>query len=819
MVVAENTYLGAKNAEETRRGGVVEKQRFGLDQKEQLDPQKLLEWELEQEKWAKKTNANSIDDAQWLRVGIKFRSGQSGYSSSEDDRLSERQSPVMTGKSQISLEAPLGTFSSTAQPVPEVASDNFLLEDQRKIMFESTRAYSVSSPTAVRPTSSIMNTLSDQGRSPVYVPSAPMQRNFPNSLAYHQTGSYGYVMASQPAHQALSRAASWNSYGAASRKDEADELEAEFQRLGEGSRGGSFCQGIEGRDEYNGAEVIHLEASPSDDIIHLEDQASLEEEEIKVEPTGKKGFGVADLEAEFNDAVRRKEALFRNCSIDSNETDDILHDYVEHKIMEDNRQHGAIPKQKSRLQVRLDRFERGNLDLEQNTDVSQYPRLQQIRQRRRERLKALQHIRQERAEIWDTLEANWEQMENSMTTRAVANEYVNKTTETNEGPFKTDPNDDDSLKLSASELSSKGDERSGDLTGAAAIAKEPTSDLVELLASMNEKNGITKTPPSSVPESTVSLLENITADAKTVEGAIDNDKTDKKEDPPSFGAFLTQSMSDVGSKVVNILKSVRSVEEQQPEESVQVTETCEEETNMFAAPTEEGREDDESSALEMDLAVLEEEDPAAEAQGCVNPLQDFLDKKRRLVTEVGLGHGCLNPFVQFGMEKAQLMCPPKQHAPNTHETQAQLPVYNNPIMVGNRDSFDPVLGNRGSFDPMVGNRDSFDPMQSYHGSIDQMQSTAYSDTNDYVEIENNWSEDDQKSINLVEFADSRSDGRQSTSSDNNFKRSKKSKKKKKGKEGASDLFFTLVDNLLVNNILNIVDEKVVNDMAHNFGFD
>ena len=33
-----------------------------------------------------------------------------------------------------------------------------------------------------------------------------------------------------------------------------------------------------------------------------------------------------------------------------------------------------------------------------------------------------------------------------------------------------------------------------------------------------------------------------------------------------------------------------------------------------------------------------------------------------------------------------------------------------------------------------------------------------------------------------------------------------------------DGFFTLVDNLLVNKILNIVDEKVVDDMATRYGF-
>ena len=163
----------------------------------------------------------------------------------------------------------------------------------------------------------------------------------------------------------------------------------------------------------------------------------------------------------------------------------------------------------------------------------------------------------------------------------------------------------------------------------------------------------------------------------------------------------------------------------------------------------------------------------------------------------------MNPFLQFGFDKAQQICRPRQHSPSIRKTQAELPGY-----------IDPMVGNRGSFDPMQSNRDSFDPMQSNHGSIDPMPSTAYSDSNYYVG--NTWSEDDQKFMSPpIGESDSQCDERESSK---RSKRSKKSKKKKT-KGGASDAFFTLVDDLLVNNILNIVNEKAVNDMAHQFGFD
>lgn len=716
------------------------------------------------------------------------------------------------------------------------------------------------------------------------------------------TNSFGYPSSAaklgyQNQNQNLLTAASWNSHGGMSRKDEADDLEAEFQRL-ENRGGNSGFQGAEGRDdavvlleqefqrlETRNNDVTFVDESPSDEVIHLEDQGSMPDED---ELTEIMGCGALDLEVEFDNAVRRKEALLRQCSMDSDEADDILGDTsperVEKKGLSEKVDQGPIPKRNTRLQERLDRLELASIDAEPTTDVSKYPRLLQIRQKRRERLKALKAIRQERAEIWDTLEANWEHVENSMTTaRAVANVHVTKNdpdpvTTDGEGGIKESPPDmalmadDDSLRLSASDPSATEAGEAlieldlaagGSFLEQAQVQAEPTSDLVELLASVNEKNRCAASVASmnlavdSIPASTVSLLESMTADPHEMEEIDADGNITRKEDPPSFGAFLTQSMSDVGSNFVNMLKAVGSVEEQQQEEqqqqqqqeqyqeqeqvvTFQGTDTYEEDTGFATAPTEdsglaapteevleeEAQEDDESAALDMELTgfaeaepvFVQEAEPEAQGQGqmcAASPVlleSLLLCKQRRVIVDGDGEGGCINPFAQFGFKHAQQMCFPRNRSPTIQETTTET-----------QGSFDPMTGDT-SFEPMTGDRGSFDPTE---GSIDLMPSN-YSDSNYYVE--NNWTEEeDNKFMTSPPPDDSDSQGddeREPTTAEKQSKRSKKSKKTKKDAinyaaagGGAGETFFTLVDSLLVNSILNSVDEKVVNDMAHKFGFD
>ncbi|CAB9526359.1 expressed unknown protein [Seminavis robusta] len=717
---------------------------------------------------------------------------------------------------------------------------------------------------------------------------------------------------------------------------ELEELEKEYERLetrnNEVIHVGDEVLHMEDELLHVGDEIMHVEEKPGqlledpdDGVIHLEDQVSLGENEPQVhatehhelaggqeDPEGKtteslsfgaeeqhgnkhehSGYGIEDLEAEFDEALRRKEVLMRNCSMDSNEgEDDILGEIEEDEPKEDPPKKTAV--RKSRWQEKLERFERRGLDpAESTSDVSRYPRLQQIRQRRRERLKALMTIRQERAEIWNTLEANWEHMENSMTRRmGTETKSRGQDPEPASGKHKSsdvrnEPTDasaheqddlmaDDSLRLSASEepISNEpemvafenaieavaraeeedsppdapNDSYDTEIAQASAAMAElsvaspqeaglspktaatmPMSPLSPTESHKSQKSQKTpKTPKSpkspkspgsptsnAYPASPSSLLESIAfgatgkeqkdlmvASLQASNAGESEGKTSQKEDPPpSFGAYVSQSMSDVGTKVVRILSAVRSNEEpqQQPPIHQQGTDTVEEDTSQ---PTEEARDDDETSnglGLDLIAGFEEDEDELHEQQGCVNPLQSLIGRPRRIVVEDVAGQGCINPFVTFGFEKATQMCG-SQSAKSQNEK------------------------------------------RKISGYIEQIPDT-YSDIQDDVrqdELPRNQSEDDQKFSERLDGSLSQSDDRDmppesmensavvaAPTPSKKSRRSKKNKHKKSTsaatKDGESnvgvDTFFTLVDDLLVNNILNIMDEKSVDKMAHTFGFD
>jgi len=777
MVFAKTVHYTKQQAEQLRQGANSTKTHLSNPlPKKHLDPQELLAWELEQEKWADKSDSAILENPGWQRVGIKFNTSRgqsqsySGYSSSEEEQ--SRQSPdVIRSTSSMQMERP---YIRAKSPAPSASAGgpteniHFLYQDQRKIA--NPRALS---PANFQPIASMMSNYSNLQQ--------PYQKYSEMASQQSLTGKNTDGSSLLECHQeGLRLVASWNS-------NKADELEAEFQRL-EASRIGSFA-GSERRDENNEGnvkEIIVVEDIASEDIIHLEDQDSFEEEQeysfvtegILKRENIEKQAKEKSLEAEC-EALRKQEARMQ-----------------------------------TRLQEKLDQLEGGGLAVESETDVSQYPRLQQIRMKRKERLTELETIRRERAQIWDMLEANWEQVEKNMVdAREVATEYLMKA-ESTATSAKDNAADEDSLKLSASERSANEDEPSNDdLAGIALVvevedtittpASKPTADLVALLASMNagvneEKEGdsravvqeskntssrpINFADAVEIPLSTSGLLESTTADAKKADDAVFENSSRKEDPPTNFGEFLQQKASNVGMAVANAMKSVGSVDGKQQQLKFQRTETCEEETTNLGAFTDTFK-DDEGSDLERELGTFKVADPESEVHGCSNALTSFWGKKMR--DSNSPVSACVNPLQGlFVNQRRIVMDGDNPCTPGFNKIQAACnPRQTSPTMNKRTISFDPS-----TIDPSTSHR-SLNRMQS-----NQSLPSAYSDSNYDVEVESD---------------DSVEEGRE---------KSPKGSKSDEKTIGVTEKFFSLVEDILVNSILNIADKDAMNDIARSYGF-
>jgi len=112
MVFAKTVHYTKQQAEQLRQGANSTKTHLSNPlPKKHLDPQELLAWELEQEKWADKSDSAILENPGWQRVGIKFNTSRgqsqsySGYSSSEEEQ--SRQSPdVIRSTSSMQMERP-----------------------------------------------------------------------------------------------------------------------------------------------------------------------------------------------------------------------------------------------------------------------------------------------------------------------------------------------------------------------------------------------------------------------------------------------------------------------------------------------------------------------------------------------------------------------------------------------------------------------------------------------------------------------------------------------------------------------------------------
>ena len=609
-------------------------------------------------------------------------------------------------------------------------------------------------------------------------------------------------------YRRLPLSGSWNSYNPHSKNVEADRLEAEFARLEnvrrEGKGVGYFK--AEARDEKNIIHVVDMEENDDEghQIIHLEDTTSLEEEDNGVKvlsdkpnkstTTVLKAYGIKDLEAEFEEALQRKEVLMRDCSMeDSDETDDILGDAFIVSSSEDNsceEQQGEAQnkptetKNKTSLQRKLERFERrGQHD--DTADVSKYPRLQQIRQRRRARLNALMNIRQERAEVWNTLEANWEQMERGLTKplQETASSSKKRCPDPEGSSTCSDEECDRSERPSSIHHSQapesgsvpKGrDPERGNLPKTRNVTKKScTKDTTGHSSDNSAQEGPIDfaNPKSTMYEFISASPQKETEKTKNSneaqrESPSDTDQADadtRGEDPPpsSFGEFISQSMS-------NILKAVGSKDrDDHPELAENRSETRDEDPSEHIAikPTEDGPQDDETSTAQGEFTDDEHE------QGCVNPLQDFVRKKRPKRYNIRTKHnrgndvasgGCINVLKNWNCGKG-----------------AEAPEYIHPLPTKSTDPHDEYkhhFNNDGQGSGHLEASESSD--RDIPGCVNPLAGTKFG------------------------YGPS------------------SSKSSKNGQHNdVVNGFFTLVDDLLVNKILNIVDEKVVDDMANRFGFD